>query len=413
MHKYITLLILIALLTLTTHAQNESSDLVGVRNGALLLVDIDTGTETILNEAEDNIEFYPFDSNSNGDVLVLALRGFSEGESRIYDGETGAMRLLTDNLIADCPPHFIGDNLVAYVSAEVIETYETENGFPGTINPVVLHDIETNSITHIQNMRIPMALGGGGGSDYAMAMVVDMDYYNPNTYLGDPRFFRVLEDNTVLAGASQCLGTIQRIDEESFLSLNVDTLSALSPDFTDLVSLRRFETQPAIYFTNTGTGNSFAYPIDNIVQESRILAVHWAQDDNAYFNSWDITNTAYTLSEDEQATLASNEFTNWDWSISHNVTLYAIQPDNGAINPVTTFNNAFQITRIDSDASSLYVSVVPDGTPVIEALRAGELVANSLDDLYSYLYPDIYRIPFGSNQPELISPRLQRFIVVE
>lgn len=403
-----------ALLTITTQAQGDSSLLVGVRDGVLWQVNLDTGEDIILNDAEEGVEFYPFDSNSRRDVLVLAYRFGGDSEIRLYDGESGAMRTLTGDFVADCPPHFVGDTQVAYVSGEIIDTYQGEGGadLPANIHPVVLHDIETNSITHIQDIRITIGGGGGGGSSYAMSMVVDMDYYSPDTYIGSPRFFRVLEDNSVLAGGFRCLGGVQRISEDAIQSLDVSSWVSVSDSGERLASLDRFTVPPSLTTLDLINSRGTTYPLADLGESINFFTVHWARDDNVYFSGSQRATPAYTLTQEEQDQLDANDFTRWDWTGSNDVSVFGLDA-NDTPGVVVTFDNAFEITRIDSDPSYLYVAVVPDGTPVIEALRADELDVNSNDELYSYLYPNIYRIPFGTNQAEFVYPRLQRFIVVE
>ena len=404
MQRSILLGLVLLLVSGVIIAQDDVPAIIGVRDNQVVVVN---DSETIIfDSAVETV--YLLDANSQGDVLFMDVRRtvIYEGALYLYDGAES--RIITEDFIGNCPAYFTGDGHVVYVGNEYLERDDDMKA----IVPVIQHNYLTGESEQIATLEVPTIGGGGGGSGYLMDHIYVAEYFS-NGWGATSNLLQVNEPS-VLAGHGLCGSGIRQWNGETDFAVSTADHVALSRDASRIVTVDySFESDTnSVQVIDIATGDST--PIDLTDYPATVSSVHLAANGMIYLAGYRLIEPALSLSDLQDNTMASLEEYGWyQWDTTHHVFIYQIDPESGEISLFYEAFNEWVIARLSDAHGYLYWSQIPDGTPVFDAIDAGEIDSSySGDMVQDYLLPDVYRQSLTDGEAELVAENLQRFIPV-
>ncbi|MEM9950480.1 MAG: hypothetical protein AAF846_02675 [Chloroflexota bacterium] len=416
MRRSLIIGILMLLSFTLSQAQEASTAVVGVRDNDLILVNGDE--EIVIAEARDNYWYYPLDANDNGDLLYMARSlQFPDlpDELYVYDGES---RLITSDFIGDCPPNFIDNEHITYVSSEVLEEITTRRGVRDYIDfvmPIVSYNWRDDEIIQLETVEIP---------DINLRWTIDPYDFFGFVVAQEQSIARIFSANTerMVIGNGPCWnsnGNDLNIIDDNLIGIPdrlINPTVTFSSDLTQAVVMHEKglgNNLLSIY--DLESGDSFINEVEDNIEEGyrQFYGLHWGQNDLIYFSSSRMVDSFEQVSNDAMYTIFSS-FRQYHRIPFAESSIFQYEPETDTLSLWHFAPNTFGIRRIEVQGNHIYWSETPDVmSAILSAENSGFDESLSDDEIIQlYLLPDVYRMSLEGGEPELVAENLQRFITI-
>ena len=394
MLRRISLLCFLILVGHVALAQSSAPVLAGVRDDRLLIAQ---GPGAQILQVDMGWRDGPLMAQPGGDGLLYVMR--SEVDHLMYwDGLQHIE--LTTNFVADCSPTFAPDGQAVY--------YLQQDPIVGIIEStpsnreqhwVVRQPLQANAAPEqVELVELNIAGGGGDGPPYPMEDL----FWSEQGGFGIPPIFEVTPYGVIYRSSVGCFTGLRLTHDGVTTDLPGNKL-AVSPDGSQAAIVDGRNDQFLILDLATLEQRPVAIGSD---LSSPYFQVHWA--DAIYYTVTESTETDYGLSPGQQEEFAALSYALLD--LTHDSHIYRLDPQTGEQVLIYSAPKTWAITRLQSTASYLYFSQIPDAQPIVDAFLAGEIVANDYAMLADLVTPAVYRLPLGGGPVELVQRDLEQFV---
>lgn len=404
MKRYLWIFALVMLMVAATSAQQPGVTVIGETNG-LLVAYTPGGLDVLADDTttrRDNLRVSP-----DGRNVLYTASSPQQPDPRLMwlqRGTDAQPTTLTDTFEPSFGGAFSADGQAAYY-----------------VQPVPNADIQPAQDARFDNLpvnltRHPLSgepevvgsfgfgVGCGGASPYPMTGAYEQDA----GFRGNSLILQMTDAG--IAHSTACNGTglmltNPQTGENQMLSEDF-ARGSLSPDGTQMAGVQIDYTQPTPQTTLTIVDftDGEVRPLETAAMPDQ---VHWAADGSIYYSTRTETAGNYDV---DPAQLQGFRMSP-DEIPSYEVSIYRLNIQSGAEEPVYNTSGAWAVGRMRSTTNALYFSLVPDASAWLALITSEAFDASA--DTYAQearaVQPDLYRLPFIEGTPALVREDVQQF----